>query len=253
MRWLLLFLLLVTPPAMAQESPGEEVVVGLSQSNVAITATFVGSEILVFGAIRREAPLPEGALGVIVTIEGPSGPLTVHRKDRVAGIWVNTEAVHVDRAPSFYAVASTAPLSAVLSQTEDLRHAISVPRAIRAIGATVDDAPAFTAALIRIREERGLYQILPEGVELDRDTLFRSQISLPSNLTEGTYVTRIFLTRSGTVIDSYETAIHVQKVGLERMIFVTAHEQPLLYGIISILVAVMAGWAASAVFRYARG
>lgn len=245
----LILLLLLTLPARA-----EEVVAGLSQNSVAINATFVGSEILVFGAIRREAPVdPDSALQVIVTIQGPSGPLTVHRRERVAGIWVNTDAVYVDRAPSFYAVATSAPLAEVLSNTEDLRHSISIPRAIRSIGAVVADAPAFTAALIRIRQEQGIYQMLEGTVEVERDTLFRTRISLPSNLTEGTYVTRIFLSRDGQIIDEYETAIHVQKVGLERFIFVMAHEQPLLYGLLSLVLAVGAGWGASAAFRYIRG
>ena len=57
---------------------GEEIVLGMSQDEVAITATFDGSNILVFGAIKRESAIPEGELGVIVTIAGPSEPVAVH-------------------------------------------------------------------------------------------------------------------------------------------------------------------------------
>lgn len=80
---------------------GEEIVLGMSQDEVAITATFDGSNILVFGAIKRESAIPEGELGVIVTIAGPSEPVAVHRKERRFGIWVNTDTVEVDAAPSF--------------------------------------------------------------------------------------------------------------------------------------------------------
>ena len=86
----------------------EEIVLGMSQDEVAITATFDGSDILVFGAIKRESAIPEGELGVIVTIAGPSEPVAVHRKERRFGIWVNTETVEVDAAPSFYAIATSA-------------------------------------------------------------------------------------------------------------------------------------------------
>ena len=97
---LVALLLLVALPAKA-----EEIVLGLSRDEVAITATFEGSDILVFGAIRREAPIPtDSKLGVIVTIAGPDEPVMVRRKDRRVGIWVNTEGVEVDAAPSFYAV-----------------------------------------------------------------------------------------------------------------------------------------------------
>ena len=103
----LLLVLALAPPALAQET----IVSGLSQSRVSITADFDGSEILIYGAVKRDTPAPEGGpLEVIVTVEGPSTPVTVRRKDRVAGIWVNNAEVVVDSAPSFYAVATTGPL-----------------------------------------------------------------------------------------------------------------------------------------------
>ena len=128
----------------------EEIVLGLSRDEVAITATFDGSDILIFGAIKRDAPEPDtGDLGIIVTVAGPDVPVTVRRKDRRFGIWVNTEAVEVDRAPSFYAVASSMPLPLSLSETEDERWRISTRRALRAVGAASmsQDAPAFLQQL----------------------------------------------------------------------------------------------------------
>ena len=129
----------------------ETVVAGLSRDTINITANFEGSEILIFGAVSRDAPAPDGDLGVIITIEGPSLPMTVRRKERRFGIWVNTDAIEVDEAPSFYAVATTAPFSDVVTATDDLRHEISIPNAIRAVGRGVADGEAFTDALIRIR------------------------------------------------------------------------------------------------------
>jgi uncharacterized protein (TIGR02186 family) len=94
----------------AQDAPEERIVLGLSSDQVAITATFDGSSILLFGAVRRDAPPPEGAsLEVAVTVSGPLQPLTVRRAERVGGIWVNRGAAEVDAAPSFYAVATTGP------------------------------------------------------------------------------------------------------------------------------------------------
>lgn len=233
----------------------EEVVLGLSKDKVAITTSFDGSEILIFGAVKRERPIPDdGPLQVVITVAGPSQPLTVRRKARWFGIWVNTDAVEVDRAPSFYAVATTAPLSEVLSNTEDLRQKISIDRAIRSVGApdTIDDAASFTEAVIRIRRNSDLYQQLEGQVVLDQETLFRTAIKLPANLTEGDYATRIFLTRNGQVVSQYETSIDVRKVGLERWLFGLSREQPFLYGLMSLAIAIAAGWGASAAFRLLR-
>jgi uncharacterized protein (TIGR02186 family) len=247
---LLIALLILALPARA-----EEVVLGLSSDSVSISTNFDGSEILIYGAIKRKEAIPEGSpLQVIVAVVGPSQPLTVRRKDRRFGIWVNTEAVEVDAAPSFYAIATSAPWTEVLSDTEDLRHKVSIPRAIRSVGApmTVNDSQSFSEAVIRIRSANGLYQLNEGSVDLRQQTLFSTRIAMPANLTEGDYATRILLTRGGEVVGQYQTAIDVRKVGLERWLFSLSREQPLLYGLMSLAIAIAAGWGASAAFRILR-
>lgn len=248
-RLLILFLLVALP------ARGEEVVAGLSQNRVSITANFDGSEIFIFGAVKRDKPIFDmrNPLEVIVTVAGPSQPVMVRRKEKRYGIWVNTDAVKVDLAPGFYAVATSGPFRDVLSEVEDLRHKVSIPRAIRSVGVDVPDSSNFTDALIRIRQKNDLYQILENTVLVTEETLFDTSVTLPANLTEGDYTVRIFLTRGTRVIDEYETELFVQKVGLERWIYNLAHEQPLIYGILSLAIAIAAGWSASAVFRYLRG
>ncbi|MEM6373054.1 MAG: TIGR02186 family protein [Pseudomonadota bacterium] len=250
MRLLLPVLLLISLPVWA-----ESVVLGLSQNEIAITTSFDGSEILVFGAVKRETQIPDGPeLEVIITVAGPSVPVMVRRKAKRIGIWVNTDAVEVDRAPSFYAVATSGLLRDVLRDTEDLRYQISVPRAIRSVGApmTITDATEFTEALIRIRSDARLYQLRENHVAVDEQTLFRARIELPAALTEGDYATRIFLTRDGEVVSRYETSIDVRKVGMERWLFGLSREQPVLYGLMSLAIAIAAGWGASAAFSLLR-
>ena len=228
---------------------------GLSSNQVAIDATFNGSEILIFGAVKRDAPAPEDAspLGVIITVSGPPQRLTIREAERRLGIWVNGGAVAVDAAPSFYAVAATGALDEILSDTEDLRHSISVSRAIRSIGNDVGNRDDFLDALIRLREEEGHYQLLERRVTFPEQTLFRTQIVLPANLTEGDYATRIFLVRDGEVVDLFETTIFVRKTGIERWLYTMAQNQPLLYGLLALSLAIAAGWTASVAFQAMRG
>jgi uncharacterized protein (TIGR02186 family) len=239
---------------LAWPAGAEEIIAGLSQTRVAITANFDGSEILVYAAVRREAPPPPGPLDVIVTVEGPAGPVTVRRKAQRWGIWVNTEAVRISAAPSFYAIATTGPLAAILSETENLRHRISIGRAIRAVGiaAEAEDFPTFTEALIRIRGAEGAYVQQEGAVAFTEQTLIRTDVRLPANLTEGRFRVRLFLVRDGDVVDYVETAIDVEKQGLERWLHRLAFDQPLAYGILSLVIAVLAGWAASAAFSAIR-
>lgn len=237
---------------LALPAQSEEIVLGLSRDEVAITANFDGSDVMIFGAVKRDAPVPDsGPLNVIITLAGPSAPVLVRRKERRFGIWVNTDAVEVDEAPSFYAVATSAPFADVLTEVEDLRYGITIPRVIRSVGAPseIANADTFTDAIIRIRAGAGLYQILDSQIDLEEETLFRGQITLPAALTEGDYIARIYLTRDGQVIDEYETSIAVYKAGLERWLYETSRNQPFWYGILSLAIAISAGWLASAVFR----
>jgi uncharacterized protein (TIGR02186 family) len=241
----------------APEAPGEQVLAGLSQTNVALTAGFEGLELLVFGAVWRAAPVPDAAapLQVIVAVQGPPQRLSVWRKGRRAGIWMNVEELRVARAPSLYVVATSGRFDEALSPAEDLRHRVSVPLAIRAFGsmALAAEAPAFTEALIRLRTEAGVYRLSEGAVELTRETLFRTTVALPAALTEGRYAVRVFLSRGGQVLDVTETTIAVRKAGIEGWLAALAREQPVAYGLLAVVLAVAAGWGASAVFRYLRG
>ncbi len=248
--FLSLILLATTIPATA-----EEVVLGLSSDTVSINTNFDGSEILIFGAVKRDGPSPSDLpLQVIVTVAGPSETKTVRRKEKRFGIWVNKDAVEIDSAPSFYAISSSAPLALSLTETEDIRHSISIPRAIRSVDAPegITDSENFTNALIRIKSSENQYQLNEGTVSVDEQTLFRTTVELPAALTEGDYDTRIFLTRGGQVVSRYETSIYVRKVGLERWLYVLSREKAFLYGLMSLAIAVFAGWGASAIFGLLR-
>jgi uncharacterized protein (TIGR02186 family) len=252
LRVLVLTIALLLDTADAQET----VVTGISTDNIALTADFDGSEVFVFGAVRRDGPVPEeaGPLDIILTLKGPPRPVTVRRKDRRLGIWVNTDAVRVTQAPSFYAIATTLPVGQILTETERLRYGIGMDQAVRRVGGhpTITDTTPFTDALVRIKDRQGLYDQIDGGVRLIEDTLFQAQFALPANLVEGDYMAEFFLVRNRRVIHSGATVIRVEKTGIERWIFNLSREQPLAYGALAVLVALFSGWLAATAFRFAR-
>jgi uncharacterized protein (TIGR02186 family) len=137
---------------------GESLVSGVSRDDVQITADFTGSDILVYGAVRRDAPPPDAPpLHVIVTLEGPSETVAVRRKERRFGIWINGSATQIGDVPSYFAMASTGPVADILRPEEDLRHEIGIDRrlSVTRIDAGALDFPTFVAALLRIRQRSG--------------------------------------------------------------------------------------------------
>jgi uncharacterized protein (TIGR02186 family) len=251
MRWLLALVLILGWPAQAGEIVG-----GLSQNRVSLTANYSGSEILIFGAIRHDAARtePDAPFDVIIVVEGPRQPVAIWRKARRLGVWVNVDVAYMASVPSFYAVATTAPLAQILSPDEDARRRISAAQAIRPEQVTGDvgDSADYTAALLRLRTQAQAYQTLTRWVTLDRDILFRANVRLPANLTEGAYTTRMYLVREGEVVHQFRTAIFVRKEGLERWLSQLAYDQPLIYGLLALAIALVAGWGASEATRFFR-
>lgn len=236
--------------------PLESVVTGLSADEIALNATFDGSELFLFGAIRRDGPPPTdaGPLDIVITLKGPPRDTVVRRKERRFGIWINSDSVEVRRAPSFYAVAATRPIDAVLSQTEQLRYGIGMDQAVRRVGghATLEDTAPFTAALVRLKQANGSYVTADRSVSVAEETLFQTRIDVPANLVEGDYAAEFFLVRDNEVTYKGESLIRVEKTGIERWLYNLSVREPLVYGIGSVLMALATGWLAATAFRLGR-
>ena len=239
-------LFLAALPARAEN----EVLAGLSQHSVSLTTGFSGSELFVYGGFWTQDD-DEAPFDVIVTVTGPEEPVTVRRKERRFGIWVNGRGVRINAAPSFYAVASTGTFEETVGPADDLKYQIGLNKIIKLVDAPlwVDNQEAYREAVARIREDQGLYAFLPGTVTVRDNRIFETRIRLPANLVEGDYIARVFLIRDLHVQDVYEDTIEVRRTGLGRLVYSSAQNYPTLYGLASIFVALFAGWLASAFFR----
>ncbi|MFO1208464.1 MAG: TIGR02186 family protein [Amaricoccus sp.] len=230
-------------PLAAQEA----VIPGISTDSISLTTRYTGSQLFVFGAVWRTEPLPKGnPLDIVITVKGPPKGVTVRRKERRFGIWVNAESVRVRQVPSFYAVATNRPLDAILGETERLRYGIGMDQAVRQVGGSLEDAAPFTAALVRLREENGAFAQLDGQVAIAQETLFQTRVDMPANLVEGDYLAEFFLVRDGEVISSAHTTVRVEKTGIERWLYNLSRHDPLAYGLMSVALALAAGWLAAA-------
>jgi uncharacterized protein (TIGR02186 family) len=235
---------LVVGPGTLLAAP---VVTDLSEHSVAITANFSGSDILLFGATQGEKD-------VIVVVQGPRLSRTVRQKERNVGIWMNGESVTFDRVPTFYATAATRDIDDLLS-TEVLEsfgagenHLVITP----AVGTdpSIDVVP-YREALIRNLRRQNLYSQQPAKVKIIGNSLFRVSLHFPTNVPVGKYKVRILLVRDNKVVSTGTSDLDVGKSGIEASVYEFAHEYSALYGIVAIIIAVFAGWAAAAVFRKA--
>ena len=58
-----------------------------------------------------------------------------------------------------------------------------------------------------------------------------------------------YLVENGDIVEAQTTPLVISKLGVGADVSVFAYRQSLLYGIVAIVIAIVAGWSASWIFR----
>jgi uncharacterized protein (TIGR02186 family) len=237
----LLVMALAATPARTQG-----LVADLSEHLIAITTAFVGEDVVLFGT-------SDGGADIVITVVGPREDQIVRRKERVAGIWVNSESLEFARVPSYYAVASSAPLDEIAQPDVLARHELGVEHLrlepVDPSGVDASQIEAFREALVRNKQRQRLYTSAPPPVSFLGPRLFRTTLNFPANVAPGIYQVQVFEIEDGYVKDAQRSALVISKVGLEADVFDFAQQRAPLYGLLAIVMAVGLGWLAGVIFR----
>ncbi len=234
----------------------ETITADVSTRNVAVTANFSGSEIVVFGAVdnSRQPSAESGLYDVVIVVVGTPTRAVARKKDRVAGVWMNTDAIAFDNVPSYYAIAATRPLDEVAS-AEVLKSTgigfdyVPMSLANSAEGRTAADVNDFRQAIVRLKRKERLYSLNEYAVAFIGRSLFRASVDVPANVVVGPFETRVFLFRNGELLSQFNARLDLERQGLEEVMHVLAFKKPLAYGIIIVCLAMGAGLFASVLFR----
>ena len=245
-------------PALPEVMPAESVQADVSTRSVAITSSFTGTEIIVFGAVdnSRQSSAEAGLYDVVVVLEGVPARLVSRRKSRVAGIWINSSYVTYESVPSYYAIASTRPVEEV-ADDQTLRdnqigfdHIQMMP-AETSHPMSEAELKEFRESVIRLKNKDGLFVQEDYGVAFIGRSLFRASIDLPANVPVGPLVARIYLLREGQLLSRYVSRVKLEREGVERLLHTFAIRHAWWYGLATVLVAAASGLLASRMFSRA--
>ena len=255
MRRLALILAIVLLAIGAGPAAAERLVVSLSNHRVAVTSSFTGEDLVLFGTIEPDAGKTlRPPYNMVVTVTGPRETLRTRRKERALGIWVNMDSREFVRVPSYLSVLSNRPVADIASPDVLRRLQVGLdnfllPQRIGPdIADTVRDDP-FRVAFVRLETQYGLYRQSSTAVTFLTPTVFRAAIPLPANVPTGNYAIDVKLFADGTLVARTNTALEVIKAGFEQYVADAARDYGLLYGLLTALMALLTGWLASVVFR----
>ena len=143
----------------AQSGPsGDPVLVPeVSQKEVQVRQGFTGTELLLFGAVVDPAQSNE-PFDVIVVLKGPAQPIRLREKRQIGGIWMNAESTAFRSAPSYFAVASSQPISRIVDERTAAIFEFGTNFIQLSPSGSIDleEQARFRAGLVDLRERQGL-------------------------------------------------------------------------------------------------
>lgn len=223
----------------------------VSPHEVQLRQGFTGTELLLFGAILN----PDGTRAgrdydIVVVLKGPTQSIIVREKQKVAGVWINAESTEYRSAPSYFAVASTRPIDEIVEDKTAAIYELGLSwLQLSPIGAIEPtELSRFSAGLVDLQMRNGLYRQDLSGVTVTEQVLYQARIALPSNVATGTYTAETFAISNGRVVDSALSRVEVRKIGFEGAIADFAEDASLLYGLLTVSIAVLMGLIAGRLF-----
>ncbi len=249
-RWVTL---LLAPLLMGQAKP--VLVPDVSQRDIEIAYSFTGAELLLFGAILypggRAPAQGEKPADIVVVVKGPTQSVLVREKEKVAGIWVNAERMRYRSAPSFFAVASSKPINALVDERTRAIYELGAGslQLSPASGAAPKVQDRFDKGLVDLKTRTGLYYETPGAVEITDGVLYRARLKIPARVPVGRFTAETFLIRDGRVLAAAVRTIHIRKSGFERFVATSAEDHSWLYGMVAVALSILFGWGAGAIWR----
>lgn len=238
--------------ALVGAADAPKLVPDISNRSIQIRYSFTGAELLLFGAVVYPGGVvPDEPAEVVVVLKGPTTPILMREKQKIAGIWMNAESHRFSSAPGFYAIASSAPIDTLVDERTAAIYELGLENLQLSSGggATPEESRRFEQGLIDLRRREGLFAEQPGGIEVTDDILYRASIPIPSRVPVGTYTAETFLIRDGRVLAVASRDIDINKTGFERFVAVSAERQPFLYGLASVWISLLLGAIAAWAFR----
>ncbi len=223
----------------------------VSQHEIQVRQGFNGTSLLLFGAILS----PEGTRAgqdydIVVVVEGPTRPIVLRQKKRVAGVWINADRTTYRSVPSFYAVASARPIKDIVDDRTAAIYELGLGALQLSPSDSIDPAAQmrFSSGLVDLMTRNGLYSQDEHAVSVTGQVLYQARIFLPSQVETGSYTAETFAISHGRVVASAISRVEVRKLGLDLAIADFAQHSAFLYGLLAVTISVAMGWIAGRFF-----
>ena len=240
--------------AVLPVSAAQALTCSVTPDSIPITFFYHGAQLSVTGQSATADDL-------IVTVTSEPIDTVLKYKEKVGGlVWMKKGTLEFKDAPRVYLLHSTAALDRILGLVERNRNLLGYDGLREHI--RIEDSAGNPAEdrwfdeYLKFKKEEKVYDIQEGSVVrqhgIDGNT-YQVAIDWPYQAPPGTYKVEVVAVRGGTVVDRVSTSFEVKSVGMIAALSKMAFEQPGLYGIMAVVIALLAGLAVGAIFKKGGG
>jgi uncharacterized protein (TIGR02186 family) len=252
---LLVLAMVVLGLALRVDRASAELTAKANHDHITIDFFYHGSTVSVRGISDPDADL-------IIKIASPEAHETLKEKGKVGGfLWMNVATLKLEKVSNLYSIYSTKKIDEILSPQETDKYVVGYP----ALGKHAEMSPIKDEAdkarwfseFIKYKENSKLYTTSSGKIELkvnkDGKQEYYILTEWPYQAPPGDYLATVYAVKHGKVVEIAESKVSVEQVGIIKTLSNMAKNNGALYGLISIISALGAGFGVGLVFRKGGG
>jgi len=225
-----------------------------NHDHISIDFFYHGSSVSVRGVSDPGADL-------IIKISAPDGQQALRQKGKVGGLlWMNVGTIDFEQVPSLYYLASSKKVDDILSKEEVAKYVIGYEALEKHVGLKpvkdeVEKSRWFNEFL-RYKENSKLYSSASGNItfsQKDGKQNYYTLFEWPYQATPGDYTVTVYAVKNNKVVEKAEQKIVVAQAGVVKQLAGMAKNNASVYGILSILAALGAGFGVGLIFRKGGG
>ncbi len=226
-----------------------------NHDRISIDFAYHGSTV----SVRGEA---DAGADLVVKITSPDGHQVMKKKGKVAGLlWMNVGSLSFEKTPNLYEVFSTRKLDEMLSAGDRSTHVIGYKALEEHVGVdptgSEQEKARWFREFVNFKESSNLYTESWGRIETKALANGRQEYLLmtnwPHQAPPGDYAVTVFAVKDGKVSEQAGCKVHVEQVGVVKTLASMARDSAAFYAILSIGVALSAGFGVGMILRKGGG
>ena len=225
------------------------VISDIDKSEIELSTRFDGTSLLVFGALSPE----NDKTSLLVEVIGPSTSVAITKKVQLWGIWINKKIAQFQDIPSFYQISISNPEHPILKEIEYQKLKSMFYDFLEITSKSEDEngVEQYYNEFARLKKKLGKLSTFEEKVNIINKKLFSYKVDLPKKIHPGVYKIKMTLIdQQGIELSKSEQSVKVSKVGVQEFLSYNSKNNPVFYGLFSVIIALFLGFSAAQLFRW---